>query len=89
MADVERMTRHDLKGPLNGILGMVEILLDTELTPEQGRAAGLVKTSGEALLDILNEDGGWIACSSHNLQPDTPPENIVAMYEVLLGRELV
>lgn len=40
------------------------------------------------LMGILNEDGGWIACSSHNLQPDTPPANIVAMYEALLGREL-
>ena len=48
-----------------------------------------VRDETQRLLDILNEDGGWIACSSHNLQPDTPPENIVAMYEVLLGRELV
>jgi len=40
------------------------------------------------LMEVLNEGGGWIACSSHNLQPDTPPENIVAMYETLLGREL-
>ena len=47
-----------------------------------------VRDETQRLLDILNEDGGWIACSSHNLQPDTPPENIVAMYEVLLGREL-
>jgi len=47
-----------------------------------------VRDETQRLLDILNQDGGWIACSSHNLQPDTPPENIVAMYEVLLGREL-
>jgi len=47
-----------------------------------------VRDETKRLLDILNQDGGWIACSSHNLQPDTPPENIVAMYEVLLGRTL-
>ena len=40
------------------------------------------------LMDVLSEDGGWIACSSHNLQPDTPPGNIVAMYETLLGHAL-
>lgn len=40
------------------------------------------------LLEVLGADGGWIACASHNLQPDTPPANIVAMYEVLLGRAL-
>jgi len=40
------------------------------------------------LMEVLNEDGGWIACSSHNLQPDTPPGNIVSMYETLLGHPL-
>ncbi|NPV46715.1 MAG: hypothetical protein HPY69_07140 [Armatimonadetes bacterium] len=40
------------------------------------------------LLEVMNQDGGWIACASHSLQPDTPPENIVAMYEVLLGQSL-
>jgi uroporphyrinogen decarboxylase len=48
-----------------------------------------VRDETRRLLDILNADGGWIACASHNLQPDTPPANIVAMYEVLLGHEIV
>lgn len=47
-----------------------------------------VRDETRRLLDVLNDGGGWIACSSHNLQPDTPPQNIVAMYEVLLGRSL-
>ena len=47
-----------------------------------------VRDETRRLLDALNDGGGWIACSSHNLQPDTPPGNIVAMYEVLLGRSL-
>lgn len=47
-----------------------------------------VREETKRLLDALNVDGGWIACSSHNLQPDTPPQNIVAMYEVLLDKRL-
>jgi len=47
-----------------------------------------VREEVKRLVDVLNEDGGWIACASHSLQPDTPPENVVAMYETLLGRPL-
>jgi uroporphyrinogen decarboxylase len=47
-----------------------------------------VREETRRLLGALNDGGGWIACASHNLQPDTPPANIVAMYEELLGREV-
>ena len=32
-------------------------------------------------LRILGEGGGYILAPCHNIQPNTPPENIVAMYE--------
>jgi len=32
-------------------------------------------------IDILGEGGGYILAPCHNLQPVTPLENIVAMYE--------
>jgi uroporphyrinogen decarboxylase len=31
---------------------------------------------------VLGESGGYILCSSHHLQPDTPTANVRAMYEV-------
>lgn len=30
---------------------------------------------------ILAPGGGWIFAPAHNIQPDTPPENIMAMYD--------
>lgn len=33
-------------------------------------------------VDVLGRDGGYILCSSHHIQPDTPVENILAMYDV-------
>ncbi len=33
----------------------------------------------------LDKNGGYVACASHNLQPDVPAENILAMYETLAG----
>lgn len=32
-------------------------------------------------IKVLGKDGGYILCSSHHLQPDTPLKNILAMYE--------
>jgi PAS domain S-box-containing protein len=46
---------HEIRTPFNGILGMVELLLDGNLEPEQRRAAELIRDSGEALLGLLND----------------------------------
>lgn len=35
---------------------------------------------------VLGRDGGYILCSSHHIQPDTPIENVIAMYDVSLRR---
>ncbi|MDD5704597.1 MAG: uroporphyrinogen decarboxylase family protein [Kiritimatiellae bacterium] len=34
-------------------------------------------------LDIMAPNGGYVFCQVHNIQPDVPPENVVAMFEAL------
>ncbi len=46
---------HDVRTPMNGVLGMTNLLLDTPLTDQQRRFAETVRISGEALLAIIND----------------------------------
>jgi len=41
-----------------------------------------VKESVRKTMKILSPGGGWIFAPAHNIQPDTPPENIITMYTV-------
>lgn len=46
---------HEMRTPMNGVLGMNELLLQTPLSPEQRMFAETVKTSGGALLGLIND----------------------------------
>jgi PAS domain S-box-containing protein len=46
---------HEVRTPLNGILGMTELVLDTHLTAEQREYLGMARSSADALLHIIND----------------------------------
>jgi PAS domain S-box-containing protein len=46
---------HEIRTPINGVVGMTGLLLDTQLTPEQWRYASTLRASAEHLLQVIND----------------------------------
>ncbi len=46
---------HEVRTPLNGVMGMTDLVLETELTPEQRDFLDTVKMSADSLLTVIND----------------------------------
>jgi PAS domain S-box-containing protein len=54
-AEFLAMMNHEMRTPLNGVLGMTTVLLATTLSDEQREYAETVRTSGEQLLRLIDD----------------------------------
>ena len=81
---------HEFRTPLNGILGMADLVLDTGLDPEQRTYVEAVRTSGKALLSLIDGilDFSRIEAGRLDLaaEPFDPGEIAEAVVELLAPR---
>lgn len=72
---------HEFRTPLNGILGMADLLGDTRLDPEQATYVKALRSSGEALLGLVDDILDFAKVEAGKLELTEAPFDPVALIE--------
>ncbi|MEO0397936.1 MAG: response regulator [Pseudomonadota bacterium] len=72
---------HEMRTPLNGVIGMANLLLDTELTAHQKSYAEAIRDSGANLLHLINQILDYAKLRSGKIDLETAPFNPEALVQ--------
>jgi len=80
---------HELRTPMNGILGMAELLLDSRLSHEQQQQLAVIHSSGTILLELINDlldvsklEAGKIELGPHDFDLRQSVQDIIDLLSV-------
>lgn len=72
---------HEIRSPLNSVIGMTGILLATALTPEQEDCAVTIRVSAESLLAIINDILDFSKIESRKMELEKAPFDLYECVE--------
>ena len=76
---------HEIRTPMNGVLGMSELLLDTSLSARQRDYVQTIHSSGNELLNLINEILDLTKLESGQIELDDVQFDLNALIEDSLG----
>jgi len=79
---------HEIRTPINGVIGFAQILADSSLTPEQREQVAIIKSSGQALekliadiLDLSKIEAGKIEIESSPFGLHRTIDEVIAFFQ--------
>lgn len=70
---------HEIRTPLNGVLGMTDLLRNTSLDQQQKRHLGVIESSGQLLLNVINDILDYSKIEAGKMVLENIPFNINRM----------